>query len=57
MEQSRPGDRHCNTQARCPFTAQRGKFALLGHPPHAIPSSLTPAIANPPDTHDYCLQA
>ena len=56
MEQSRPGYRHLNTQACYPFTAQRGKFALFGHPPHAIPSSTTPAIANPPDNYGCWLQ-
>jgi hypothetical protein len=48
MGACREGWSPVNIQARYPSTTQSGKCALLGCPPHAVPSSLTPALPSPP---------
>ena len=48
MGACRAGWSPVDIQARYPSTTQSGKCALLGYPPHAIPSSLTPALPSPP---------
>ena len=48
MGACRTGWSPANIQARHPSTIQSGKYALLGYPPHAVPSSLTPALPGPP---------